>query len=298
MAPVNGRPFLEYELELLASHGVDDIVLCVGYKGEMIHEHFGDGGRFGANIRDSSEGDRLLGPIGALKLAEGLLRKSFFVAYGDAYLRLDYRRMMEELLEGDEPAMMAVYRNEGRFGRSDVVVKDGYVTAYDKARHLPGMEWVNFGVTAMKKEALASIERGRVCDEPTFYGGLVKKRGLRAFEVNDRFYEIGSEKSLVEFAEFIFEAGRHGWASGHEPPDGGTAYARSWWERNRLKSSRNRNSTLNGLRFNSASSSLSCCAKTTGTPRDTPAAIVMQSTIDSALSHFSFAASSRNSWTS
>ncbi len=203
MAPVNGKPFLEYQLELLRDQGVDDIVLCVGYKGEMIRDRFKDGKRLGVEIRYSSEGDRLLGPIGALKMAERHLGGSFFVTYGDAYLRLDYREMMRTLLANEEPAVMAVYRNQGRYGRSDVVVEGGFVTAYDKVNSAPRMDWVNFGVTAMKKEALASLERGRVCDEQTFYGGLAKERRLRAFEARERFYEIGSEKSLKEFAGFI-----------------------------------------------------------------------------------------------
>ncbi|MDE1858771.1 MAG: NTP transferase domain-containing protein, partial [Thaumarchaeota archaeon] len=189
MAPVNGRPFLEYEIELLRDHGVDDIVLCVGYLGEAIQSHFGDGADFGVRIRYSSEGERLLGPIGALKMAERMLRDSFFVTYGDAYLRLEYRKLMDTLMDHEEKAAMAVYRNEGSFGRSDVVVKDGFVVAYDKAKSAPGMDWINFGVTAMKKAALGSVERGRICDEPTFYGGLIKERQLRAFEVRERFYE-------------------------------------------------------------------------------------------------------------
>ena len=127
MVPVNGKPFLEHEIGLLRSYGVDDLVLCVGYKGETIRDHFGDGKRLGVGIRYSSEGDRLLGPIGALKMAERVLGDSFFVTYGDAYLRMDYRRMMDELLAGEEPAMMAVYHNRGRYGRSDVVVTDGFV---------------------------------------------------------------------------------------------------------------------------------------------------------------------------
>ncbi|MDG6982751.1 MAG: NTP transferase domain-containing protein [Nitrososphaerota archaeon] len=205
MAPVNGKPFLEYELELLASHGVDDIVLCVGYLGDVIRDHFGDGSKFGVGIRYSSEGDRLLGPIGALKMAERLVRKAFFVTYGDAYLRLNYRAMMDVLLGQEELGLMAVYRNEGRLGRSDVVVKDGFVSAYDKAKSGPGMDWINFGVTALKKEALGLVDPGRVCDEPTFYGRMVNERQLRAFEVKDRFYEIGSARSLAEFSTFVLQ---------------------------------------------------------------------------------------------
>ena len=42
MAPVNGRPFLEYVLDYLQRHGVSRVILSVGYKHEAIHDHFGD----------------------------------------------------------------------------------------------------------------------------------------------------------------------------------------------------------------------------------------------------------------
>ena len=44
MVPVRGRPFLEYELALLAQNGITDVVLCVGYLGEQVSQHFGSGG--------------------------------------------------------------------------------------------------------------------------------------------------------------------------------------------------------------------------------------------------------------
>lgn len=209
MVPVNGRPFLEYEIELLKDRGVDEIVLCVGYLGEKIRRHFGDGEEFGVRVQYSSEGDSLLGPIGALKLAEKLLSRVFFVTYGDAYLRMDYRKMMDMLLQSDEVAVMAVYRNQGKFGRSDVVIRDGMVVAYDKKTSAPGMHWTNFGVTAIKKEAIESVEPGRIYDEMKFYGELVERRQLLAFEVGERFYEIGTRASLKEFSEFIVQAAIH-----------------------------------------------------------------------------------------
>ena len=36
MVDVEGKPFLEYELELLRSHGIRDIVLCIGHKADVI----------------------------------------------------------------------------------------------------------------------------------------------------------------------------------------------------------------------------------------------------------------------
>ena len=202
MVPVDGRPFLEYEVALLKEHGVDDLVLCLGYLGEQVEEHFGGGSKFGVKIRYSYDGEELLGPIGGLKRAEPFLGEEFFVTYGDAYLRMDYAGMMTALRLSGRLAAMAVYRNEGRFGRSDVVAKDGMVAAYDKKKALPGMNWVNFGVSAMKKEALAGVEEGRFCDEEAFYGSLLNRRELMAYETSERFYEIGSPEGLAEFRDF------------------------------------------------------------------------------------------------
>jgi NDP-sugar pyrophosphorylase family protein len=203
MVPINGRPFLEYEIELLRRSGVDELVMCIGYLGGKIEEHFGNGKSFGVTIEYSWDGERLLGPIGALKLAERLLGETFFVTYGDAYLRLDYRRMMDVLLRSGVPAVMAVYRNENRYGKSDVVVRNGFVVEYDKQKAVPGMHWINFGVTAMRREALASVIEGQFGDEEPFYGQLLTRGQLLAFETSERFYEIGSESSVRGFRNFI-----------------------------------------------------------------------------------------------
>jgi N-acetyl-alpha-D-muramate 1-phosphate uridylyltransferase len=203
MVPINGRPFLEYEVELLKSQGVDDFVLCVGYLGEQIETHFGDGQRYGVKIRYSRDGKELLGPIGALKMAEGMLDGRFFVTYGDAYLRLDYRAMMDALERQGALGLMAVYRNDGKYGRSDVVIKGGRVAEYNKKEAKPGMVWINFGVTALKKAALEGVKKGKPCDEESFYGDLVRMNQLLAFEVKERFYEIGTPNGLKEFSHLV-----------------------------------------------------------------------------------------------
>jgi NDP-sugar pyrophosphorylase family protein len=203
MVPVHGRPFLEYELELLEGMGVDDFVLCVGYLGEQIERHFGDGGHSGVRIRYSRDGKKPLGPIGALKTAEGMLEDEFFVTYGDAYLRLDYRAMMDLLRRGDALGLMAVYYNDGKYGKSDVVVKGSRVVEYNKKERKPGMVWINFGVSALRKAALEGAKEGEFRDEESFYGGLIRDRRLLSFEVQERFYEIGTPEGLAMFSEFV-----------------------------------------------------------------------------------------------
>ena len=202
MLLVNGKPFLEHEIGLLKRSGIDDLVLCVGHLGEKVEGHFGDGSKWGVRVRYSYDGPKLMGPAGALKRAEPLLEDRFFVTYGDAYLRADYRKLMKALVDSGKLGAMAVYENHDRFGKSDVVVEAGQVVRYDK-KGGEGMDWVNFGVSALTRRALAFIPAGKACGEEEFYGELIKRHELLAFPVDERFYEIGSPSSLEEFARFI-----------------------------------------------------------------------------------------------
>jgi len=210
LIPVRGMPFADLQLELLRKNGIDEIVFCVGHLGDMVERHLGDGTAHRCKIVYSYDGPSLLGPAGALKRAEPLLHDRFFVTYGDAYLRAPYGRLMDALLASGKLGVMAVYRNKDRLGRSDVVVEGGEVVRYDKRTKVEGMDWINYGVTALRKEALEVVPRGRFCDEETFYGSLIEHRELLAFEVRERFYEIGTPASLSEFEAFI---GRQGGAA-------------------------------------------------------------------------------------
>jgi len=203
MVRVKGKPFLEYEIRLLKKSGIGDFVLCVGHLGEQVEAYFGDGSGLGVRVRYSHDGPKLMGPAGALKKAEPLLEECFFVTYGDAYLRADYKAMMRALVASGSLAMMAVYKNNNKFGKSDVVVEEGRVVRYDKRGKGKGMDWVNFGVSALRREALDFIPADRECGEEEFYGELIRRGQLLAFPLRHRFYEIGSPSSLREFERFI-----------------------------------------------------------------------------------------------
>jgi NDP-sugar pyrophosphorylase family protein len=203
MVPVNGKPFLEHEIGLLKRSGVSDFVLCVGYLGEKVENYFGDGSNWGVRVKYSYDGPKLVGPAGALKRAEPLLEECFFVTYGDAYLRADYRSIMGALLDSGRLGLMTVYENHNRYGKSDVIVRGGHVVRYDKKRGGKGMDWVNFGISALRKQALALVPSEKECSEEEFYGELIMRDELLAFPVEERFYEIGSPGALREFERFI-----------------------------------------------------------------------------------------------
>src|SRR3977135_1163683 len=77
LIPVAGQPFLSHQLRLLQRAGVRKVVLCVGYRGEMIEQEFGDGRSLGMELSYSFDGPELLGTGGALKKALPLLGQHF-----------------------------------------------------------------------------------------------------------------------------------------------------------------------------------------------------------------------------
>src|ERR1700761_1951911 len=63
---INGEPFIAHQLRLLLANGIERIVLCTGYLGELIEDFVGDGSKFGVNVRYSFDGAQLLGTGGAI----------------------------------------------------------------------------------------------------------------------------------------------------------------------------------------------------------------------------------------
>ncbi len=79
LVDVNGEPFIAHQLRLLRDRGVERVVVCAGYLGEMTREYVGNGARFGLQVEFSFDGPRLLGTAGAIARALPLLGESFFV---------------------------------------------------------------------------------------------------------------------------------------------------------------------------------------------------------------------------
>jgi NDP-sugar pyrophosphorylase family protein len=205
---VAGEPFLLHQLRLLAAHGVSEVVLCVGYRGELIESRIG-GARFGVRIRYSFDAPGLDGTLGALRRARPLLGERFLVLYGDTYLRIDYGALARAWSASGLPAVMAVLRNDGRWDASNAVYRDGMVIAYDKHASLPAMRWIDYGLGGLESAALDRAPH-RERDLAELYRRLAAAGKLLGFEARERFYEIGTPAALAETDAFLRSQGRRG----------------------------------------------------------------------------------------
>ena len=202
MVKLLDKPFLTYQLELLRASGIIDIVLCIGHLGIQIMDTFRDGSKFGMHIRYSAE-DKPLGTAGALKHAESLLAKPFFVMYGDSYLFLDLPKVMSYFLSQDKLALATVFRNQDAYVRSNMVIRGNMVLEYNKLKKSKDMVYIDYGASIFTKEALHLVPENHVYSLEDLFIRLIEKEQLLAFEVNDRFYEIGSPQDLKDFEAFV-----------------------------------------------------------------------------------------------
>jgi NDP-sugar pyrophosphorylase family protein len=203
LVPVLGEPFVAHQLRLLKSHGLERIVLCVGYLGEQIESYVGDGARFGLRVAYSYDGPTLLGTGGALRQALPQLDQHFFVLYGDSYLPCAYAAVQAAFAEADRAGLMTVYRNEGRWDTSNVEFVDGAITGYDKRSPRPTMRYIDYGLSILTREALERVPAGAPQDLADLYRELLGGGELAGFEIRERFYEVGSEQGIDALCDYL-----------------------------------------------------------------------------------------------
>jgi NDP-sugar pyrophosphorylase family protein len=203
MIPVAGRPFIDHQLQLLSRNGIKDVILCLGYLGEQIAAFVGDGAKWSLRVQYSWEREQLLGTGGALKLAEPLLAEEFFLTYGDSYLPIDHAAVAEAFSRCSNLGMLVVYKNEDKFDRSNVVVDGDLVCTYDKQERTPDMVYIDYGLSALKREAVKLIPPGTVSPLDILIKSLVVARQLAAFVTTTRFFEIGSWQGIHDLETFL-----------------------------------------------------------------------------------------------
>lgn len=207
LVDVGGRPFAEHQLDLLRRHGITDVVFLVGYLGEMLRDALGDGSRWGIRLRYVFDGPRQLGTGGAIVPALGALGDPFLVLYGDSYLECDYAGIAGAFLASGKSGLMTVHRNDDQWDRSNVHFEGGKVVAYDKQNRTPEMRHIDYGLGAFRHSAFEGCGRNEPFDLVTLYNRLLAAGDLAAYEVTERFYEIGSPEGLEETRAYLAARG-------------------------------------------------------------------------------------------
>ena len=200
---IHGKPFIDHQLQLLYRQGIRQVVLCVGYLGEMIQDFVGDGSRFGLDVQYCFDGPVLLGTGGAVKRALPLLGQHFMIINGDSYLPCDIQLVQSAYQRSHQLALMTVFRNSNQWDNSNVEFAQGKIVAYDKIKRTPRMQYIDYGLGVLNREAFANVPEQQPYDLASLYQSLLRQNQLAGYEVEQRFYEVGSFSGIEDFNEYL-----------------------------------------------------------------------------------------------
>ncbi len=204
MAPVHGRPFLEWLLLGLRARGVRRVVLATGHLSQAIRDHFQDGSPVGLELAYSTDSTPL-GTGGAARLAAHAAQTSpLIVMNGDSYCRFDLGLLRDRHRATDAVVTLWLQRvnRSDSFG-SVTTAEDGRVTGFQEK--VAGAGAVSAGVYVVDKEVLRGLPSDRAVSlEHDVFPGLVG-RGLYAVTGEGPFVDIGTPESLAAAERLLAE---------------------------------------------------------------------------------------------
>jgi mannose-1-phosphate guanylyltransferase len=228
LLPIANQAFIERQLEWLAGHGVDDVVLSLGFLSDAFERHFPEGSYGGVTLHYKVE-DEPLGTAGAIRYAAEGIDERFIVCNGDVLTSLDLTAMVAfhdqrkaetsiSLYEVDDPSAFGVVPTRD----------DGRVIAFVEKppAALAPTKWINAGTYILEPSFLDRIPpRLNVSVERETFPRMLESDGaLFGYKSDTYWLDIGTPQKYLE-AQADVLAGK----VGLPPTDGAEEHGRGVW---------------------------------------------------------------------
>ena len=202
MVPILNKPVMEYTINLLKKHGINDIAVTVAYLPKILIDYFGTGEKWGVNLSFYIE-EGLLGTGGSVRNAEEFIEETFVVISGDALTDLDIKKAIK-YHESKTSKVTIVLKKEDAPMEYGVVITDeeGKIT-----RFLEKPSWgevfsntINRGIYIMEPEVLYDYRKGENFNfrKDLFPRLLSEKINMYGFVTGDYWCDIGDLKSYKQ----------------------------------------------------------------------------------------------------
>ncbi|MEI7981827.1 MAG: nucleotidyltransferase family protein [Bacteroidota bacterium] len=199
MALINGRPFLEYQIDYLISQGIRKVVLSVGYKNEIIREHFKF--HYKSVTIDYAIEEEPLGTGGGIRLAFWKVEDSrAFALNGDSLFRFDFETLLGLHLKRKADVTMALrkLKKTGRYGTVSLN-RNRRITEFTEKKEKSAPGFINGGVYIIEKSFLMAPRfRGYFSIEKDCFGRYFKEAKMYGFPADGYFLDIGIPEDYLK----------------------------------------------------------------------------------------------------
>ena len=190
LVPIKNIPIIEWQLRYLKKFGLDEVIICTGYKQEMI-ENYLNSKKLGIKIKYSIE-KTPLGTGGAIKKAGKMISDdTFFVINGDTITNIDLKKLSKQ------ENSIASIELRTKFGILET--NDDKITKFKEKKEISDL-WMNAGIYYLEKKIFKDLpNKGDV--EKTVFPDYAKKGKLNLIKFKDvKWYSVDSFKDMEESA--------------------------------------------------------------------------------------------------
>ena len=196
---VNKKPFIYYQIKNLKKSGIKKFYFLSSYKSYILKNIL-------LKLLTKTEYEIIddgIKPMGtAIAVENGIKKfnidKKFFITYGDSYLKINKREMLEAF--NSQKNFLFIYKNFNKFDRSNIEINENLVCDYKKSANY---KYIDYGMMCFDKHKVLNILNKKKNEGlGSILKSLIEKKDLYFIEIKKRFYEIGSYKG---YKSIIFE---------------------------------------------------------------------------------------------
>ena len=205
MAPINGRPFLEYQMDYWIDQGINHFMLSVGYLKSSIIDHFGE--RYNNASIEYAEEYKPLGTGGGLLIASKDLIEPFLVLNGDTFIEVNLDDLLNFHIQKKSKWTFSLFKKSQftRYMGMDVNINGEILSLKSKKSHLNGL--VNGGVYLIEPKVLSSLGYkvgNKASLEDDLLPSYISKGGkIFGKEFKGKFIDIGLPEDYYRSSKII-----------------------------------------------------------------------------------------------
>lgn len=201
--PVQGKPFLEYLLEQVASFEIREVLLLLGYKAQKVIDYLADHPHPALSIQYSVSPENY--ETGArLRAAYDMIQDDFLLMYCDNYCPISFKAHLEAFQDNKALVQMTAYTNLDSYTKSNLRVENGQVLTYDKSRASENLNAVDIGYALVSREVLEWLpEDANLNFERYIYARALESGRMFASVTAHRYYSVGSFERMPLTEQFF-----------------------------------------------------------------------------------------------
>ena len=207
---IGGMPIIWHIMKIYSSYGINDFVICFGYKGDLIKEYFSNYHEESWNITCVDTGLETMTGGRLKQIKKHVEDGTFCLTYGDDLKGVDISELIKFHHKQKKLATVTVTKNPDRFG---VVNIDENIVTSLKEKPLDENIWINGGYFVLEPKVFDYIEGDSTIFEHEPLQEIIKQKQLSAYKYNGQYQPMDTLKDKIKLEKL--------WSSG-------SAYWKTW----------------------------------------------------------------------